>query len=609
MRKYTALIAAAALAAACCAAPEKDRLLGPGDRPVKDIGISIEESLPDGFPGMTVRTVTFTNNGSKPVTVTAMETSRISLPGEKVWSLQPMTYEDRRDWVKPVEKGFHQDNYLGMNDTDYGGGTPVVSLWDAEKNISVGLVEPCLRTVSIPVTRRGNITRAVIRRDFEEPVTLAPGESVSGYRDFIMETTGDYFGVLRLFSRYMTENCGYVPPVSPDDAFAPVWCAWGYEREFTVDEVIGTLPKVAELGFKWVDVDDGFQIAEGDWEANDRIGPDGMKRMTDAIHEAGLKAKIWWTPLAADSTSHAAVENPEMLLIKKDGTHEFIGYWDSWYLSPVNPYAWKYTEGVVDMFLNDWGFDGFKMDGQHLNLSEADYNPSSGLSYPGEAQERHPEYFKVIYERAMQDRPGAVLQICPCGDAINFFITPWMNQAVASDPTSSYQVRMKRKVYAALCPDLAYYADHVELTDDGRDFASQIGVGGVIGTKFTWPKPNPRARERRGGTVLTPEKEAHVSKWVRIYNEKMLSKGEYLSLYTDGFDIPEAHVIRKDGALYYAFYAPSWHGEAITLKGLEPGRTYTVTEYAADEPVTYEVSGDSPVINPVFEGSYLIEVK
>ena len=89
----------------------------------------------------------------------------------------------------------------------------------------------------------------------------------------------------------------------------------------------------------------------------------------------------------------------------------------------------------------------------------------------------------------------------------------------------------------------------------------------------------------------------------------MLSKGTYLPLYTYGIDQPEAHVIGKDGALYYAFYAPSWNGEPITLRGLEADRKYTVTEYTADEPRSFEVDGANPVIMPIFEGNYLIEVK
>ena len=84
--------------------------------------------------------------------------------------------------------------------------------------------------------------------------------------------------------------------------------------------------------------------------------------------------------------------------------------------------------------------------------------------------------------------------------------------------------------------------------------------------------------------------------------------GEDLNLYDIAFDKPECHVIAKDGAMYYAFYAPEWNGEPIELRGLE-ARPYTVTDYAADEPASYEIDGSNPVIRPTFKGSYLIEVK
>ena len=598
------LIAAAAVS---CARPAADCAYMDG-KPVQGLTVVTQENAVPGHPGMTLRSVAFVNAGDKPVKVDALETTPISVKGTEVWSFQPTSSEARLDWVMPVENGFSKKNFLGMNDPDYGGGIPMVSIWTKDVCMSVGLAEPVLRLASMPVSRKGDVTRACIRQEFATPVEIAPGDTLAAFRQFVMKGSGDFFQPLRQFALYMQETYGYEPPVSPAEAFEPVWCAWGYQRLFTVDEVIGTLPKVVELGFKWVDIDDGYQICEGDWEANERIGAEGMRRMTDAVHAAGLKAKIWWAPLAADPESSLAKEHPEMLLVQENGQHEDITYWDSWYLSPVNPHTWKYTEDLVDMFLKDWGFDGFKLDGQHLNLSEPDYNPASGLSDPVEAVERFPEFFAHLYGRAQEDKPGAVVQICPCGDAINFFNTPYMNQAVASDPTSSAQIRMKRMVYAAMCPDLAYYADHVELSDGGLDFASQIGVGGIIGTKFTWPKPNPHYTEN-GGSLLSPEKEALLRKWVPIYTSKMLSRGEYLNLYTYGIDKPEAHVISKDGARYYAFYAPRWDGAPIELRGLEKGRKYTVTEYTADEPQSYTVDGGNPVITPTFEGNYLIEVK
>ena len=606
MKKILLPLAVLAVAACSTQLPE-DRLVS-GGKTVPDITVLEKDNPFPGCPGLRIREVAFVNAGKKAVSVDAIESSRITLQGDPVWSLQPSSTAERKDWVLPVGKDFYQRNFLGMNDPDYGGGIPLVCLWSPDANLSVGVAEPVMRQVSLPVQRTGKTVTALVRQDFPEPVVLQPGDTLRAVKQLTINSQGDFFKPLRTFAAYMATAYGWQAPVSPEDAYEPVWCAWGYERTFTVDEVIGTLPKVVELGFKWVDIDDGYQRCEGDWETNDRIGPDGMRRMTDAVHEAGLKAKIWWAPLAADPESQLAQEHPEMLLVQADGTHEDISWWDSWYLSPVNPHTWAYTEGLVDMFLVDWGFDGFKLDGQHLNLSEPDYNPASGLAYPEEAPERFPEFFAHLYHRAQYDKPGSVVQICPCGCAINFFNLPYMNQAVASDPTSSAQIRMKRMAYAALAPALAYYADHVELSDGGLDFASQVGVGGVIGTKFTWPKPNPDATEN-GGSLLTPEKEALLRKWVPIYKEKMLSKGTYLNIYTYGIDKPEAHVIERGGAMYYSFYAPQWNGEPITLRGLSADRRYTVTEYTSDQPVTYEIDGANPVINPVFESNYLIEVK
>ena len=60
--------------------------------------------------------------------------------------------------------------------------------------------------------------------------------------------------------------------------------------------------------------------------------------------------------------------------------------------------------------------------------------------------------------------------------------------------------------------------------------------------------------------------------------DKMFSRGEYLGdLYDIGFDRPESHAIRKDGQMYYAFYARHWNGP-VELRGLE-SRDYHVVDY------------------------------
>lgn len=581
----------------------------------KENGYNIEKTLTvktvKGFEGMVLTSSSYANLSDKVLTVKALESNKLRVASdETVWSFQPTSSARRDDWILPVDESFYQKNYLGMNHTDYGGGIPMVTLWRRDANLSTGLVEPNLKLISMPVkkVRYEDFVTMSLLQEFEYPVELAKDDTVETWNQFISVGKGDFFNPLSQFSKYMEAYAGYVPQASEPEAYEAVWCAWGYERTFTVDEVLGTLPKVKELGFKWVDVDDGFQIAEGDWETNKRFnGTKDMRRITDAIHKHGLKAKLWWAPLAADPDTKILREKPEMLLQDFQGAPEYITWWDSWYLSPVNPTTREYTVDIVKRFIDEWGFDGLKLDGQHLNCCLPDHNHHSHLEYPEESIEKLPEFFEDIFETAREIKPYSVVQICPCGCAMNFFLTPHMNQAVASDPTSSAQIRMKRKVYGAMVPDMAYYADHIELSDDENDYGTQIGIGGVIGSKFTWPKKNPNVRG--DGYLLTPEKEAALKKWVAIYNDKMLSKGDYLNLYDIRFDVPETHVIAKDGAMYYAFYAQEWNGEQIELRGLDADKTYTVTEYASDDLKTYTVDGANPFITPSFTRDYLIEVK
>lgn len=583
----------------------------------KEDGFEIEKlvtiTTSEKFPDAAYFDISYTNVGDKEASVTSwvnhkyrMKSINEELP---IWSLQTSSSIRRDDWVLPVEPGFYQKNYMGMNNSDYGGGIPVVNLWREDGGIMIGSTEMTPKLFSTPVemVHHSDYATMAIEKEYDKAIEFKPGNTITTYKTFVSVHTGDFFNPLKQFSHYMqSQGIKFVDP--EPSAYEAVWCAWGYERMFTIEEVVGTLPKVKELGFKWVDVDDGFQIAEGDWEPNERFpgGDKDMRRIADAAHELGLKAKLWWAPLAADPNSNILNTTPEVLLETVDNVPQHITWWDSYYLSPVNPYTQEYTRDLVKMFLETWDFDGLKMDGQHLNMCAPDYNRHSGLDYPEQAVEQLPMFFKDIYDTAIAIKPNAVIQNCPCGTAMNFFNMPYMNQAVSSDPRTSWQIRLKGKVFRAIFDEIAYYADHVELSDNGDDFPTQIGIGAVVGSKFTWPKDNPHVEK---SYVLTPEKEQLYKKWVGIYNDKMLSKGNYRGdLYDLTYDLPETHAIEKDDKMYYSFYADQWSGDPIELRGLEKGVTYVVNEYTNDEKVSYEIDGDNAVITPTFNRAYLIEV-
>ena len=223
--------------------------------------------------------------------------------------------------------------------------------------------------------------------------------------------------------------------------------------------------------------------------------------------------------------------------------------------------------------------------------------------------EQLPDFFRAIYTTATQINPAAVIELCPCGTSYSFFDFPYINQAPASDPESSWQVRLKGKTLKALMgPSAPFAGDHVELSDGGDDFASTVGIGAVVSTKFTWPmdpKPAGPMGQPKDSFLLTPAREKEWRHWIALYKDKMLPQGAYRGdLYDIGFDKPEAHVVERSGRTYYAFYAPRWDG-AVELRGLGPGQ-YRLRDYYNERELGV-VSGSQPVLRTTFERFLLIE--
>ena len=575
-------------------------------------------SFYEAFPSTMLVSASYRNASGEEVAVDGWSLCDLKVaagaPDPSFWSFQGQSTSAREDWIKPVDDAFYQRNFMGMNPAedhvDYGGGVPVVCLWRRDAGVIIGHLEPTPQIVSLPVDKKAGNDYAEISvvKEFDEPAVLAPGASLDTYTCFVSFYKGDCFGALRNYAQLL-DKVGVKMPVSVPEAYETAWCAWGYERKFTIAEIVGTLPKVQELGFKWATLDDGFQIAEGDWDLTPERFPNGdadMKYMVDEFHKHGLKAELWWTPLAADPGTEFLRKYPDALILGKDGLPRKIEWWDSWFLSPLDEDVRREQSALVHKFIADYGFDGLKLDGQHLNCVSPDYNPKHHPEDPEKDFRELPGFYKLIHDTARAVKSHSVIQYCPCGDCFSVYNLPYIDKAVSSDPTSSWQIRTKGYVLRALAPQLAYYGDHIELSDNENDYPTQLGIGAVIGTKFTWPADNPYVKH---SYLLTPEKEALLKNALAIYEDKQLARGEYVpGLYDIGFDYPETHVLKQNGKLYYAFYATSAPVASVELRGLEAGKTYRVEDYYNHRDLGTVTASDKTVLETPVDGSLLIEV-
>lgn len=580
-----------------------------------DIEKILKLSVYEMFPSTVFIKTQYKNIGTDSVRITGWVSSRYTIYSDKnaevpFWSFQGASYEERPDWVLPLKDGYSRKNFMGMNNSDYGGGIPLTDIWRKDIGITVGHCETAPKLVSLPVEVSGGKAAASVT--YEKDMTIEPGQTLDTVETVVMVHKGDFYDSMTDYRRIMELRGMKFAPINKE-AYEATWCSWGYERNFKVSQIYEALPMVKKLGIKWVCLDDGWQYEEGDYELSTNsfpTGEEGIKEFVRKLHEEGLKVQLWWVPMACDPKSKYYAKHPDNVILDKDGNKAMITWWDNYYLCPANEEVREYTKETVRKILKDWDFDGLKIDGQYLNAAPLCYNEKHHHNSPEDSYNAVPEFFKMIYEEAKKIKPDALIMFCPCGTCYSFYTMPYFDMPVASDPESSWQVRSKGKVFKALMgSNIPYNGDHVELSDDERDFASTVGIGAVINTKFTWPVgSSPVSIVKEGANYdLDPEKEAWYRKWIDIYNEKQLASGEYIgNLYAFGYDIPECHVIRKSGKLYYSFYADSFNGE-VELRGLDNNAAYLVYDYVNQK----EVARLKPNENKItldFKKSALLEV-
>jgi alpha-galactosidase len=584
----------------------------------------------DDFPNILLTTVAYKNAGSAdlPIDQAVSQEHRFNSHEAKaapydMWSFHGSSSDWGKDDLVKLKPGFSQANDMGaMVKGGYGGGVPVVAFWNASVGEAIGHVETLPLTVSLPV-KVASDQRVNASMTIPANVVLKPGETFSTPRSFLSVYVGDFYEPLRMWSSVLSKE-GWNLPKPSSEAYNVSWCGWGYEFNVTPAQMLGTVPKLKELGIKWATLDDRWFDTYGDWNPrSDTFPGDSIKKMTADFHKEGDLVQLWWLPLGVEDgegrwESHKYIvskivqDHPEWLILDQQGKHGRITR-NLAALCPAVPEVQQYYKQLTEKFVRDWDFDGSKLD--NIYTVPMCYNPAHHHKSPQDSVNAMADVYKTIFQTTRAIKPNSVTQSCPCGTPPSLAWLPYMDQAVTADPVGAVQVRRRIKMYKALLgPESAVYGDHVELssmtrvgnnwTEHGADFASTIGTGGVVGTKFTWPDTNPKFMP----VALTQQKEEHWKKWIGIYNQKMLSKGTFRNLYTYGYDTPEGYAIEKDGKMYYAFFAPAWKGE-VELRGLPPG-AYHVADYTAGTDLgTVEATSDkAPRLKADFKEHLLLEV-
>ncbi len=258
--------------------------------------------------------------------------------------------------------------------------------------------------------------------EFGEGVVMNRNRHDSNLLNLTIPVSGNW--LLRLTPDYYTKTLG-VPFYSPfDDSYfraAPmVWSSWtSYYEDVTEGDMTLNADWIAAhlkpYGFEYVELDDGYdRKPEGhSWIENwiRAKFPHGPAWLTNYIRAKGLKAGLWLVP---NSYAPGLRLHPDWYLHDKQG--KILRDYDTPALDSTNPEALAFVKHLFGT-LDDWGFEYYKLDGEHAFPK---YAPPVDIAQLHNSKTdfiaNYRERLAMIRETIGRKR---FLEVCPAGTPLN----------------------------------------------------------------------------------------------------------------------------------------------------------------------------------------------
>ncbi len=201
-----------------------------------------------------------------------------------------------------------------------------------------------------------------------ENLELAPGESWD-LEEFLVLEGKDREDLLNHLAARIQKNHPRLAFAEPPTG----WCSWYcFGPKVTAKQVLDNLDFIASRtpGLKYVQIDDGYQPAMGDWLDTGTAFGGKVQGVLDQIRARHFKPAIWVAPFIAEKDSKLFQQHPGWFMQGEDGKplrsdRVTFGGWrrGPWYaLDGTNPEVQKHLENLFRAMRRKWGVKYFKLD-------------------------------------------------------------------------------------------------------------------------------------------------------------------------------------------------------------------------------------------------------
>jgi alpha-galactosidase len=201
-----------------------------------------------------------------------------------------------------------------------------------------------------------------------EGLELAPGETWD-LEEFSYASSPSKTELLDAVAERICAN----HPRNPWPAPPTGWCSWYcFGPEVTAQNIHDNLEVIAREGLdlKYIQIDDGYQSAMGDWLTTGSAFGGGVENVLADIRKRGFEPAIWVGPFIAERDSELFRNHPDWFIKDDSGAplpsdRVTFGGWrhGPWYaLDGTHPEAQEHLESVFRTMNQEWGCTYFKLD-------------------------------------------------------------------------------------------------------------------------------------------------------------------------------------------------------------------------------------------------------